>query len=106
MKRLFRGTGRAKPAACVAFGAPGYTGTTAATFAGILAYTEHTFGLSPLGADDAAAYPFTGAFDTRGPAETSEPGAPAAPGVRETHPPDPGPGKRPDLATPATWKVR
>jgi hypothetical protein len=68
MKRLVRGTGRAKLAACVAFGAPGYTDTTAATFAGILAYTEHTFGLSPLGADDAAAYPFTGAFDyTRAP---------------------------------------
>ena len=42
---------------------PGYTDTTATTFAGILAYTEHTFGLSPLGANDAAAYPFTNAFD-------------------------------------------
>lgn len=31
--------------------------------AGILAYTEHTFGLSPLGANDAAAYPFTNSFD-------------------------------------------
>ena len=40
-----------------------YTDTTATTFAGILAYTEHTFGLSPLGANDAAAYPFTDAFN-------------------------------------------
>jgi hypothetical protein len=42
---------------------PGYTDTTATTFAGILGYTEHIFGLSPLGANDAAAYPFTNAFD-------------------------------------------
>lgn len=42
---------------------PGYTDTTATTFAGILAYTEHTFGLSPLGANDAAAYPYSNAFD-------------------------------------------
>ena len=42
---------------------PGYTDTTATSFAGILAYTEHTFGLAPLGANDAAAYPFTNAFD-------------------------------------------
>jgi len=42
---------------------PGYTDTTATTFAGILAYTEHILGLSPLGANDAGAYPFTNAFD-------------------------------------------
>jgi phospholipase C len=42
---------------------PGYTDTTATTFAGILAYTEHTFGLAPLGVNDAAAYPFTNAFN-------------------------------------------
>jgi phospholipase C len=42
---------------------PGYTDTTATTFAGILAYTEHTFGLAPLGANDAKAYPFTNAFN-------------------------------------------
>jgi phospholipase C len=45
------------------FAKPGYTDTTAATFAGILAYTEHTFGLAPLGVNDAAAYPFTNAFN-------------------------------------------
>ena len=42
---------------------PGYTDTTATTFAGILAYTEHTFGLAPLGVNDARAYPFTNAFN-------------------------------------------
>ena len=42
---------------------PGHTDTTATTFAGILAYTERTFGLSPLGVNDAAAYPFTNSFD-------------------------------------------
>ena len=40
-----------------------YTDTTATTFAGILAYTEQTFGLAPLGPNDARAYPFTNAFD-------------------------------------------
>jgi len=43
----------------------GYTDTTATTFAGILAYTERTVGLSPLGVNDARAYPFTNAFDYR-----------------------------------------
>jgi phospholipase C len=42
---------------------PGYTDTTATTFAGILAYTEHTFGLQSLGPNDAAAYAFGGAFN-------------------------------------------
>jgi len=41
----------------------GYTDTTATTFAGILAYTEHTFGLNPLGINDKKAYPFTNAFN-------------------------------------------
>ena len=40
-----------------------YTDTTATTFAGILAYTEQTFGLAPLGPNDARAYPFTNAFN-------------------------------------------
>ena len=42
---------------------PGYTDTTASTFAGILAYTEHTFGLPPLGVNDAHAYDFSNAFN-------------------------------------------
>jgi phospholipase C len=42
---------------------PGYTDPTATTFAGILAYAEHTFGLVPLGMNDAQAYPFSNAFN-------------------------------------------
>jgi phospholipase C len=42
---------------------PGYTDTTPTTFAGILAYTEHLFGLSPLGANDGQAYDFSNAFN-------------------------------------------
>lgn len=41
----------------------GYTDTTPTTFAGILAYTEHTFGLAPLARNDAAAYDFRKAFN-------------------------------------------
>ncbi len=41
----------------------GFTDTTATTFAGILAYTEHNFGLTPLGVNDKKAYPFTHAFN-------------------------------------------
>jgi phospholipase C len=42
---------------------PGYTDTTPATFASILAYTEQNFGLAPLGVNDAGAYPLSNAFD-------------------------------------------
>ena len=42
---------------------PGYTDTTSANFASILAYTEHTFGLAPLAENDAQAYDFSNAFD-------------------------------------------
>ncbi len=41
----------------------GYTDTTATTYAGVLAYVEQTFGLAPLGVNDADAYPFTNAFN-------------------------------------------
>ena len=41
----------------------GYTDTTPATFASILAYTEQTFDLSPLTVNDASAYPFSNAFN-------------------------------------------
>jgi len=40
-----------------------YTDTTPATFASILAFAEHTFGLDPLGVNDQNAYPFTNAFN-------------------------------------------
>jgi len=39
-----------------------FTDQKATTFAGILAFVEKNFGLSPLGVDDAQAYPFTNAF--------------------------------------------
>jgi phospholipase C len=45
------------------FARPGFTDTTATTFTGILAFTEHNFELSPLGVNDASAYPFSNAFD-------------------------------------------
>ena len=41
----------------------GYTDSTPATFASILAYVEQTFGLATLGVNDAAAYAFSNAFD-------------------------------------------
>ena len=42
---------------------PGYTDTTPTTFAGILAYTEQNFKLTPLALNDAKAYPFSNAFN-------------------------------------------
>jgi phospholipase C len=42
---------------------PGYSDTTPASFASILAYTENNFGLAPLGVNDAQAYDLSGAFD-------------------------------------------
>ena len=41
---------------------PGFTDSTPTTFAGILAYTEHTFGLRGLSKNDASAYDFANAF--------------------------------------------
>ena len=45
------------------FARPGFTDPTATTFAGILGFTERTFGLRPLGRNDALAYQFTRAFN-------------------------------------------
>jgi phospholipase C len=45
------------------FAVAGYVDNTPTNFAGILAYVEHNFGLPPLNANDAAAYPFTHAFN-------------------------------------------
>lgn len=41
---------------------PGYTDSHPTTFAGVLAYAEHTLGLAPLNSDDATAYDYSGAF--------------------------------------------
>ncbi len=46
----------------------GFTDQTATTFAGILAYTEHTFGLAPLALNDAHAYGFAKSFNYKQPA--------------------------------------
>ena len=42
---------------------PGFTDTSTTTFAGILGYTERTFGLASLDANDAHAYAFANAFN-------------------------------------------
>jgi hypothetical protein len=42
---------------------PGFTDSTTATFSGMLPYVEHTFGVSPLTADDPNAYDFQNSFD-------------------------------------------
>jgi phospholipase C len=45
------------------FAKAGFTDTTATTFAGILAFTEHNFGLASLSTNDAHAYAFAHAFN-------------------------------------------
>jgi phospholipase C len=42
---------------------PGYTDSTTATTATLIAFTEHTFGLAPLGTADATAYDYSNSFD-------------------------------------------
>ena len=42
---------------------PGYTDSTPASFASILAYTEYVFGLNSLGVNDASAYNFANSFN-------------------------------------------
>jgi phospholipase C len=42
---------------------PAFTDSTRATFASMLAFTEHTFGLAPLTAEDASAYDYSGSFN-------------------------------------------
>ena len=42
---------------------PGYTDSTIASFASMLAFTEHVFGLQPLTSADANAYDYANAFD-------------------------------------------
>jgi phospholipase C len=42
---------------------PGFTDSSVATTASLLAFTEHTFGLSPIGLPDAVAYDYADSFD-------------------------------------------
>lgn len=73
---------------------PGYTDSTPATFASILAYVEQNFGLAALGANDAGAYAFSNTFDY---SQSPRPGVPmrvqAIPQSEQqylaAHPPDP-----------------
>ena len=50
---------------------PGKTDSHVATFASLLAYAEHLYGLAPLTADDAAAYDFGASFNYAAPAAAS-----------------------------------
>jgi phospholipase C len=45
------------------FAKPGFTDSNVATFASMLAFTEHTFGLAPLASADAAAYDYSNSFN-------------------------------------------
>jgi phospholipase C len=42
---------------------PGYTDSTVATYASMLAFVEHRWGLAPLGPDDQAAYDYVNSFN-------------------------------------------
>jgi phospholipase C len=45
------------------FAKAGYTDTKTASYAGMLAYVEHTFGLAPMSSEDADAYDFNKSFN-------------------------------------------
>ena len=45
------------------FAKPGYTDSVDASMLATLAFTEHTFGLAPLGTNDASAYDYANSFD-------------------------------------------
>ncbi len=78
---------------------PGYTDTTPASFASILAYTEHTFGLPPLEENDAQAYDFSGAFNySQAPLRSARMVTRPLPVLGATPPPDPGHAGRSNLA--------
>ncbi|MGA7987637.1 MAG: alkaline phosphatase family protein [Candidatus Dormiibacterota bacterium] len=73
---------------------PGFTDSTNATFASVLAYTEATFGLAPLGPNDAGAYDYSNAFDYQqtpiAPVPmTQQTISPAESQYLAAHPPDP-----------------
>ena len=58
------GTGIRVPMVIVSpYAKPGFTDSAVATFASMLAFTEHTFGLEPLTGADAGAYDYSGAFN-------------------------------------------
>jgi len=71
---------------------PGFTDSTPTTFAGLLTYTEHTFGLRSLAKNDASSYGFANAFNYNQkpltPARMVQRPLPAS--ARHLPPPDPG----------------
>ena len=71
----------------------GFTDSNIATTASLLAFTEHTFGLAPLGAPDANAYDYSDSFDfgqtPLGPVVTTKTAVPASStNYLATHPAD------------------
>jgi phospholipase C len=73
---------------------PGFTDSTTATYASMLAYTEHTFGLAALTTADANAYDYSSSFDYSQTPLAAVGTAPHAISVAEeqylaAHPPDP-----------------
>ena len=49
---------------------PGFADDTSATFASVLAFIEHNFGLAPLGVNDMHVYSYANAFSYRRPRQT------------------------------------
>ena len=77
-----------------AYAKPGYTDSNVASFASLLAYTEHTFSISSLGADDSSAYDYSDSFDYTKTAMapihlTHRPVPKASIRYMKTHPPNP-----------------
>jgi phospholipase C len=88
-------TGIREPMVIVSpYAKPGYTDSTNATFMSMLAYTEHTFGLTPLTSADANAYDYGNSFNyaqtPRGPVPMTHRTLPAWERLWvASHPPDP-----------------
>jgi phospholipase C len=91
----FAGAGIRVPMVIVSpYARPGYTDSTPATFASMLAFTEHTYGLPALGTNDASAYDFANAFDysqtpLRGPSLSSQAISAAEQQYLKAHPANP-----------------
>ncbi len=76
------------------FARAGFTDSTPASFASMLAFTEHLFGLHPLAAPDASAYDYSNSFDFSQtplppPALVRRALSPAEASYLKAHPPDP-----------------
>jgi phospholipase C len=89
------GSGMRVPMVIVSpYAKPGSTDSTPATFASLLAYTEHTFGLTPLATADANAYDYANSFDytqtpRAGVRMTQQPISAAEQQYLDAHPGDP-----------------